>query len=128
MLRSPDAYQALISRRRAEILATFKRFYPGQDTLRIEAAMDYAQALHAPQKRKSGEPYILHPLAVTKLVANAQLDECCVISALLHDTIEDTEATEENIRKQFDGNIAETVLALTKIRSVAPKSASPTSS
>lgn len=119
MLRSPDVYEALISRRRAEILAIFKRYYPGQDTLRIVAAMDYAQALHAPQKRKSGEPYILHPLAVTKLVANAQLDECCVISALLHDTIEDTDATEENIRKLFDQNVADTVLALTKIRSVS---------
>lgn len=119
MLRSPQAYAALIARRRAEILAIFTGYYPGQDTARIVAAMDYAEALHASQKRKTGEPYILHPLAVTKLVANAQLDECCIISALLHDTIEDTEATEENICKLFDANIADTVLALTKIRSAS---------
>lgn len=117
MGRNLIEYKREIEKSRLEILEIFQKFYPGNDTRRIEKAMDYAELLHRGQLRRNGVPYIFHPLTVAGLVAQAQLDESSIISALLHDTIEDTVASKQAIVNKFNPYIAEIVQALTKIRS-----------
>ncbi len=123
MGRTLAEYKAEIAERRAEILTIFRTHYGNQDTSRIEKAMDYAELLHRGQLRRSGVPYIFHPLAVTRLVAEAQLDENCLIAALLHDTIEDTVASKQVIADKFGPYISDIVHALTKIRSYSSERA-----
>ena len=77
-------------------------YTPNLDTKRLFDAFTYADAEHHGQLRKSGEPYIIHPLAVADIVADLGLDVDSVIAALLHDCIEDTDATHEEIAKKTD--------------------------
>ncbi len=117
MARTVAEYKEDIARQREQILQIYLTHYPNYDTSRIEKAMDYAELLHRGQMRRSGNPYIFHPLAVTRLVAEAELDESCLISAILHDTIEDTVASKDVIADKFDPYISDLVQAMTKIKS-----------
>lgn len=117
MGRTLEEYKAEITVIRKRILDTFLSNYPGKDISKIEQAMDYAELLHRGQLRRNGIPYIFHPLNVAELVTKAQMDDSSLISALLHDTIEDTVATKGTITKKFGPVIADFVQALTKIRS-----------
>ena len=81
-------------------------YTPGLDTQRLYRAFTYADAEHKGQLRKDGTPYITHPLAVAEIVADLGLDADSVIAALLHDTIEDTNATHEEVAKQFGETVA----------------------
>lgn len=85
------------------------------DTDIIKKAYLYAKAKHQNQKRKSGEPYIIHPLNVAYIVAGMGLDSSTISAALLHDVVEDTDAVYENIEKLFSKEIAEIVEGVTKI-------------
>ena len=76
-------------------------YTPNLDTKRLFDAFTYADTEHHGQLRKSGEPYIIHPLAVADIVADLGLDVDSVIAALLHDCIEDTDATHEEIAKKI---------------------------
>ncbi|RJO68659.1 MAG: bifunctional (p)ppGpp synthetase/guanosine-3',5'-bis(diphosphate) 3'-pyrophosphohydrolase [Myxococcales bacterium] len=116
MPRTVAEYKQEVAERREEILRVFRANYPGHDIKRIEKAMDYAELLHKGQFRRNGRPYIFHPLAVTKLTADALLDENCLIAALLHDVLEDTVASRQTIADKFGPQIADMVQALTKIR------------
>ncbi|MBQ9857745.1 MAG: bifunctional (p)ppGpp synthetase/guanosine-3',5'-bis(diphosphate) 3'-pyrophosphohydrolase, partial [Oscillospiraceae bacterium] len=91
---------------------------PNADLKLIRSAFDYAFACHGPQLRKSGEPYISHPLAAAKIIAEMGLDEESVISALLHDCIEDTGSTHEEIERLFGRDVAEIVEGVTKLTRV----------
>ena len=93
-------------------------YTPNLDTQRLFAAFTYADAEHHGQLRKSGEPYIIHPLAVADIVADLGLDVDSVIAALLHDCIEDTNATHEEIAKKFGEPVAELVEGVTKLTRV----------
>lgn len=81
----------------------------------IIKAYEYAFEKHANQCRKSGEPYIIHPLNVAYILANLGLDTQTICSALLHDVVEDTDATEEDIQKRFGTEIMELVEGVTKL-------------
>lgn len=81
----------------------------------ILQAYDYACEKHANQYRKSGEPYIIHPLNVAYILANLGLDTQTICAALLHDVVEDTDATEEDIQKRFGTEIMELVEGVTKL-------------
>lgn len=116
MTRTTTKHKEEIANIRDRILRTFLQNYRNHDTKRIIEAMDYADLLHRGQLRRNGKPYILHPLAVALMAAEAKLDEICLIIALLHDTIEDTVASKESITRKFNANIAKLVEALTKIR------------
>ena len=102
-----EKYQALEERVRA--------YTPNLDAQRLYTAFTYADAAHHGQLRKSGEPYIIHPLAVAEIVADLGLDVDSVIAALLHDCIEDTESTHEEIAKKFGVPVAELVEGVTKL-------------
>ena len=93
-------------------------YTPNLDTQRLFAAFTYADAEHHGQLRKSGEPYIIHPLAVADIVADLGLDVDSVIAARLHDCIEDTNATHDEIAKKFGAPVAALVEGVTKLTRV----------
>ena len=93
-------------------------YTPNLDTKRLFDAFTYADAAHHGQLRKSGEPYIIHPIAVAEIVADLELDVDSVIAALLHDCIEDTASTHEEIAKKFGPTVAELVEGVTKLTRV----------
>ena len=81
----------------------------------IDQAVEYAQEKHKHQKRKDGSPYIIHPLAVAEIVAEIGLDLDAILGALLHDCIEDTDASHDDIAKRFGHTCAELVEGVTKL-------------
>lgn len=85
------------------------------DKERLEKAYEFAKKSHGSQKRASGEPYISHPLEVAEILADLKLDEDTIIAALLHDTIEDTPATREDIDKLFGEDVGALVEGVTKL-------------
>ncbi len=91
---------------------------PDGDISRIQRAYIYSAKQHEGQLRKSGEPYMVHPVYVAKIITEMGLDEATICSALLHDTVEDTSATVEEIEQLFGGDIAEIVDGVTKLSSV----------
>ena len=93
-------------------------YTPNLDTQRLFDAFTFADASHKGQLRKSGEPYIIHPLAVAEIVADLELDVDSVIAALLHDCIEDTQATHQDIAKRFGEPVAALVEGVTKLTRV----------
>ena len=92
-----------------------KKYMPGTDMAIIDRAVQYADAKHQSQKRKDGSPYIIHPLAVAEIVAEMRLDTDALLGALLHDCIEDTDASYDEIAKQFGPVAAELVEGVTKL-------------
>ena len=85
------------------------------DLALLQRAYDVAEAAHAGQKRKSGDPYITHPLAVATILAGLGMDTTTLVAALLHDTVEDTGATLEAITAEFGSEVAHLVDGVTKI-------------
>ena len=95
--------------------ATIAKCMPGADMALINRAVEYADAKHEHQKRKDGSPYIIHPLAVAEIVAEMGLDIDAILGALLHDCIEDTDASHDEIEKLFGATVAELVEGVTKL-------------
>ena len=95
--------------------ATILKYLPTADTDLLNKAVAYAQNKHKDQKRKDGSPYIIHPLATAEIVAEMGLDVDAVLGALLHDCIEDTDASHEDIEKIFGTTVAELVEGVTKL-------------
>ncbi len=98
--------------------AKIKSYNPTLDTQRLFDAFSFADNAHSGQLRKSGEPYIIHPLAVAEIVADLELDTDSIIAAFLHDTIEDTGITHEEIAKRFGTSVADLVEGVTKLTRV----------
>ena len=93
-----------------------RSYNPSADFAQIRAAFEFAQEAHKDQKRKSGEPYIIHPLAVAQIVAEElRLDSESIMAALLHDVIEDTGATHEDVARIFSPTIADLVEGVSKL-------------
>ena len=99
----------------ASMMDTIHKRMPDADFALIDKAVDYANKKHAAQKRKDGSPYIIHPLAVAQIVTEMGLDMDAILGALLHDCIEDTDASHEEIEKLFGSTVAELVEGVTKL-------------
>ena len=95
--------------------ATVQKCMPDTDMTIIHRAVDYAREKHKDQKRKDGSPYIIHPLAVAEIVAEMGLDTDAILGALLHDCIEDTDASHDDIARIFGSTTAELVEGVTKL-------------
>ena len=95
--------------------STILRCMPGADMALIDQAVAYASDKHKDQKRKDGSPYIIHPLAVAEIVAEIGLDMDAILGALLHDCIEDTDASFDDIARLFGRTVAELVEGVTKL-------------
>ena len=100
------------------MIRTINKYMPGTDLAIVNKAVDYANEKHKLQKRKDGSPYIIHPLAVAEIVAELGLDTDAILGALLHDCIEDTDASHDDIAKLFNPTVAELVEGVTKLTRV----------
>ena len=109
--------EAILARYQA-LEEKIRSYNPALDTRRLSDAFSFAYQAHDGQLRKSGEPYIIHPLAVADIVADLELDTDSIIAALLHDVIEDTPATHEEIAKRFGESVALLVEGVTKLTRV----------
>ena len=90
-------------------------YLPADQLLRLRHAWEVGAAAHAGQTRKSGEPYITHPVAVAQVLAELGLDVETLVAAILHDTIEDTPLTHAEIVEAFGESVAELVEGVTKL-------------
>lgn len=105
------------------LIQTVKSYNPEADFEKIGAAVDFARKYHEGQVRASGEPYYLHPVEVAELLADMRLDDASILTAILHDTVEDTQATSEDIKKQFGAEVATLVDGVTKLTRIESKTA-----
>ncbi|MCR5225977.1 MAG: bifunctional (p)ppGpp synthetase/guanosine-3',5'-bis(diphosphate) 3'-pyrophosphohydrolase [Eubacterium sp.] len=97
------------------MIEKIKTYHPSDDFTLIEKAYHIADDAHKNQKRKSGEPYIIHPLCVAIILAELEMDKETIIAGLLHDVIEDTEYTKEDLTREFSAEIAGLVDGVTKL-------------
>ncbi|MGL4282053.1 MAG: HD domain-containing protein, partial [Albidovulum sp.] len=98
-----------------DLIALVRNYNPRTNEERIRRAYDYGRRMHDGQKRRSGEDYFTHPVAVAAILTEQRLDDATIITALLHDTIEDTKSTYSEIAAQFGEEIAELVDGVTKL-------------
>jgi len=103
-----DLYRSLIER--------VRRYHPSDDISLIERAYEVADRAHEGQMRKSGEPYIIHPLCVSVVLADLEMDKETIAAGLLHDVVEDTVLTREQIEKEFGSDVALLVDGVTKLK------------
>src|ERR671923_1678858 len=101
-----------------DIVDKVRSYYPAANTDLIRRAYDFSARVHKGQKRLSGEPYLIHPMAVADIIADLKLDVPSVVSALLHDTVEDTLATLEELKTLFGREITSLVDGVTKLSRV----------
>lgn len=108
---TPDElYQVLIKR--------VQKYHPSDDISMIEKAYKIASAAHKEQLRRSGEPYIIHPLYVAIILADLEMDKETIVAGLLHDVVEDTVMTEEQIIEEFSAEVAQLVDGVTKLENI----------
>ena len=98
-----------------ELLRKISEYYPSADLSSVKKAYEFSEKMHAGQIRRSGEPYISHPLNVAAILADLRLDLDSIITGLLHDTVEDTHATISDIKNEFGDTVAALVDGVTKI-------------
>ena len=98
-----------------ELLDTIRRYHPSKDLSDIERAYKIAYDSHVGQFRKSGEPYIIHPICVAIILAQLELDKETIVAGLLHDVVEDTDVTLDDIVKEFGEEVALLVDGVTKL-------------
>ena len=103
-----DLYRGLIMR--------VRKYHPSDDISLIEKAYEVARNAHEGQLRKSGEPYIIHPLYVSSILADLELDKETIAAGLLHDVVEDTVLTRQQIEEQFGADVARLVDGVTKLK------------
>jgi len=98
-----------------ELIKSVRKYHPSTDITMIEKAYRVAAGAHEGQLRKSGEPYIIHPLCVAIILADLELDKETIVSGILHDAVEDTVMTTEEIVKEFSAEVALLVDGVTKL-------------
>ena len=98
-----------------ELIRSIRKYHPSTDISMIEKAYRIAAKAHEGQKRKSGEPYIIHPLCVAIILADLELDKETIVAGLLHDVVEDTVMTTEDLTREFGSEVALLVDGVTKL-------------
>ncbi len=101
-----------------ELVEEIQKYHPSKDLSMVEKAYKLARAAHGEQKRKSGEPYIIHPLCVAKILAELELDMESIVAGLLHDVVEDTRYSKEDIAEMFNEDVAHLVDGVTKLAKI----------
>ncbi|MGL4321254.1 MAG: HD domain-containing protein, partial [Paracoccaceae bacterium] len=98
-----------------DLIALVRNYNPRTNTDLIRRAYAYGMKMHDGQFRHSGEPYFTHPIAVAAILTEQRLDDATIVTALLHDTIEDTKSTYAEVARQFGNEVAELVDGVTKL-------------
>ena len=101
-----------------ELIARVQKYHPSDDISMIEKAYRTAALAHKDQLRKSGEPYIIHPLCVAIILADLELDKETIVAGILHDVVEDTIMTEEDLKREFGEDVALLVDGVTKLEKI----------
>ncbi len=102
-----------------ELIERIRKYHPSDDISLVEKAYNMAAEAHKDQKRKSGEPYIIHPLSVALILANLEMDKETIVAGILHDVVEDTEMTEEQLAMEFTPGVALLVDGVTKLQHIS---------
>ncbi len=102
----------------SELVNQIKAYKPDLDPRIVEKAYDYAKKMHEGQTRASGEPYYTHPVEVASILADMKMDPGTIITAILHDTLEDTNATYEDLKKGFGKEVADLVNGVSKLTQI----------
>ena len=110
--------------RQYELVERVKAYDPDADEAMLNRAYVYTVQKHGSQKRASGDPYFSHPIEVAGILTDLHLDDETIATAILHDTIEDTVATPEDIRRLFGDNVARMVDGVTKLSKIEAQSES----
>ena len=97
------------------LIKRVRMYHPNTDISMIEKAYHYAEEAHGNQRRKSGEPYIIHPLSVGLILSDLELDKETIVAGILHDVVEDTDETVEDITREFSAEVALLVDGVTKL-------------
>jgi RelA/SpoT family (p)ppGpp synthetase len=105
-----------------QLIDKLETYLPPEEVERVQAAYDFAFQAHEGQRRRSGEPYITHPVAVADLLADLRLDSETMIAAILHDVMEDTPTVKEEITARFGAEVAELVDGVSKLDQIQFKS------
>ena len=113
-ISSPDSFTPPEELKR-QLITTMHCIYDEEDSEAVERAYKVAYKAHEKQKRKSGEPYIIHPICVAIILAELELDKETIMAGLLHDVVEDTETTHEDIVRDFGEEVAQLVDGVTKL-------------
>src|SRR6476646_2822006 len=119
LARRMTAQRSTINPVREPLVAVHREVYPKADLTLLQRAYEVAEQRHADQLRRSGDPYITHPLAVANILAELEMDTTTLIAALLHDTVEDTGCTLEALTADFGSEVAHLVDGVTKLDKVA---------
>ena len=117
-IKSPEEYDSP-TELYEKLIAMIKKYHPSDDISLIEKAYKLADDAHKEQKRRSGEPYIIHPLSVAIILAEFELDKETIIAGILHDVVEDTVFTLEEITQMFGAEVALLVDGVTKLTQVS---------
>ena len=99
----------------ADLLERIHKYHPSADVSMVEKAYTIAEEAHREQVRKSGEPYIIHPLYVAIILAELEMDKETIVAGILHDVVEDTVMTDEEIKEEFGAEVALLVEGVTKL-------------
>ena len=113
-VKSPEDYQDP-EQLYQMLIARIRKYHPSTDVSMIEKAFTLAKEAHNGQCRKSGEPYIIHPLWVSIILADLEMDKETIVAGMLHDVVEDTAVTDEQIRQEFGEEVALLVDGVTKL-------------
>ena len=120
--RAYGTYKEEVMEARAAFLKVIDKNRNNVDIAKIKQSLDFAEKHHLNQKRDSGEPYILHPIAVASIINGLHLDTISIVAAVLHDTIEDTDATLQDINKLFPKEVGVLVSGVTKLNKISFRS------
>jgi GTP pyrophosphokinase len=101
-----------------QLIDRVRGYQPSVDSELIQRAYDYSFKMHAGQTRKSGQPYIVHPVSVAGILADLRLDAASVCAGLLHDVVEDTLVTTDELTREFGPEVAELVEGVTKLSKI----------
>ncbi len=101
-----------------QLIARVRTYQPAADVDLLKKAYEYSRRMHEGQKRKSGDPYFIHPVAVATIITDLRLDTASVCAGLLHDVVEDTLATTRDIEREFGAEIAALVEGVTKLSQI----------
>ena len=102
-----------------DLIASIRRYHPSDDISMVEKAYRMAFEAHRDQKRKSGEPYIIHPLCVAIILADLELDKETIVAGILHDVVEDTVMTTDGVAREFGAEVALLVDGVTKLTNIS---------